>query len=225
MAISRSADPARESEVRDWVKTHASTLLRADIPNLLDVRCFELRQWQGPRPPTGFNWSEEDFLRAQQGKFATLYEIRVDDPTELEGVIRKAGLSAPGCLEWTHRGQYCLQVALHPAGFDSNARHETNGILIAMVHPRDEARYEEWYVPTHLDDEILSGINHSVTRFLNIDYPPARPKSFTVLETGWKDISEARAHISPKYFTEWRWPPGIHTSFEIVAASDYQRFF
>jgi hypothetical protein len=202
---------------------HAGALLKADIPGLLDVRCYELRPWQGPRP-VGFNWSDEDFLRAQQGKFAVLYESRVDDPTELDTAIRKTR-PAPGCVEWTHRGRYRLQVALHPAGFDSIAHHETNGILIAMVHPRDEARYEEWYVPTHLDDEILHGINHSVTRFLNIEYPPARPKSLTVLETDWKDISEARGRISAEYLPHWRWPPGIHSCFEIVAASDYQRFF
>ena len=222
VVISCSSDPEKEDDVRRWQSEQADALRKAAIPDLLAIHGYELRPWQGPRLET-FGWREEDFDCFQLGRFAVLYETRADDPSAVDAAIR-GSIEPPNGIEWVHRGLYRFQVALHPEGFDPDAIRDTKGIMIAMVHPVDELRYEDWYVPVHLDDEVRHGVNHSVTRFINID-AKSRPRSLTVLETAWDDISEARAHIHENYLPNWRYPPGIKDTFEVVAASEYQGIF
>jgi hypothetical protein len=218
VVVSRPSAPERDDAVRQWEQQHAAALLEADIPGLVVIRRFELLPWRWPKPE-GFNW---DYERSLAGRFATFYESSLEDPQDLDRpLLSKGGLVAEGA-ELVHKGLYRFQLALHPDRYDPGKEYETNGITLALVHPRDEQRYGEWYVPVHLEDERRHGINHSVTRFLNIA-PGQKPLSCVLLETDWPDMTEVRDTINKDHIPNFRYPAGITDAFEIYLAADYQR--
>jgi hypothetical protein len=169
----------------------------------------------------------DDIARAQSGRYVTLYETSSADPHLVYESIRSIDQNSGrmDCEEIVHEGAYRLQTELHPPGFDPDAKNETNGILISIIHPLDKAAFEEWYVPVHLKDETLHGVHHSVARFLNVE-PNDRAQSFAVLEAEYpKDIVEARTLVIKMSAPYWRFPEDLGQMFEMVWFGIYQRLF
>jgi hypothetical protein len=223
MVLNRPTDEKFETQMRSDAARDAKRLLDAEMDGLGKISFYELRPEPLPEARQ-YNWRDDDYIHMQKGQFATLYEFTIGDPFPLYDGLRSVLGPIPEYSEQIYEGFFSQQVDLHPDYFNPDIAYETHGLLLAMTHPfpSDEKEYEEWYVPVHLDDERVHGIHHSVTRYINLQ-EGAVPKSMTILETDWKDITEARQQVVHKYVPLFRWPPKLVN--EVFVASNYQRVF
>ncbi len=223
MVLNRPTDERFESQMRSNAAEDAERLLTAGIDGLGKISFYELRPEPLPEARQS-NWRDEDYTHMQKGRFATFYELTIPDPVPTYDQIKLALGPAPEYSELIYEGWFEQQMVLHPEYFNPDVTYETHGILIAMTHPypEDEKEYDEWYVPIHLDDERVHGIHHSVTRYITLQGGTV-PKSMTILETDWKDITEARQQVVHKYVPLFRWPSKLVN--EVFVASNYQRIF
>jgi hypothetical protein len=223
---SRCAEASRDKDFNRHYNGMNARLVGEGVAGLFSARRYELRPGvdRGHSPDGAARpWSDEDFARTQEGRYLALYETSLNDPEEAFAEMRLADeMATIETLDVVHQGFYRRETTLHPKGFEPNVPRETNGVLIAFLHPRDEARYERWYVSVHLADEAAHGVWHTVTRFRNTRVGD-RGTSFSVLETDWKNIVEANENKERMFGPTFSYPEGIRASFERLLVGIYQR--